>query len=268
MGGGQITPLPLLAGFGRGLPFELLRGLRVWLVPFLPTVRIATRAAALFSVNGETTTMSRRAGAGQVPLLLDVGIPRHILDVPLAAHPTGGPFIVLWAAIMEPRKGLWLCLETDRRVVSPNIKCVIVGDGPQETAARRHVQKTGLSHRVEFRGRMPWTELRVLYRSAHLFLFTSVRDSYGTAPLEAPAAAATRKPRPGIAAPPPCGNAMPAFATPVPNWPIATPQPRPSACPDDKSAFCQRRAMIHAHEIQTGGLASPTPAARVVVSIG
>lgn len=162
----------------------------MWLVPFPPAVRIATRAAALFSVNGETTTMLRRAGAGQVPLLLDVGIPRHILDVPLAARPTGGPFIVLWAAIMESRKGHWLCLETARRVFSPNIKFVIVGDGPQENAARRHVQKIGLSHRVEFVGRMPWTEPRALYRSAHLFLFTSVRDNDGTAPAEALAAGA------------------------------------------------------------------------------
>jgi glycosyltransferase involved in cell wall biosynthesis len=191
VGGGQVTPVALLGGYGLKLPFELLRTLRVRLLHLSPSVRKATsKAAALFSVNQETANILHRAGASTAPLLLDVGIPRHILDMPLLARPTEGPFIVLWAAIIEPRKGLGLCLEAARLVKVPDVKFVIVGDGPQAAAARRQAQRLGIENKVEFRGRIPWPDLQMLYRTAHVFLFTSIRDSYGTAPLEALAAGA------------------------------------------------------------------------------
>lgn len=186
VGGGQTTPLALLPGFGRALPMELLRSLRVWTAPFSPALRRAAReAAAVFAANRETQAVLRRAGARDVPLVVDIGVPPEIFAEPPPPRPVDGPFTVLWAGRIEPRKGLALLLEAARLVEVPGIRFVVAGSGPEEDAMRRRAAALGLGDRVAFLGQTPWRELQSLYRAAHVFLFTSIRDTFGTTALEA-----------------------------------------------------------------------------------
>jgi len=191
VGGGQTTPLALLGGFGVAAPLEVLRSLRVDLLACLPSVRRAARQARLvLAVNNETAELLRRTGVTRPQLFLDVGVPRHLLDAPLRERRRDGPFTVLWAGRLEPRKGLGLCLEVARRVHLDDVRFVVVGDGPEAISARRRAERLGLGDRVAFLGLRPWREVQELYREAHLFLFTSIRDSSGTTALEALAAGA------------------------------------------------------------------------------
>ena len=136
-------------------------------------------------MNHETTRLLRRAGAANVRLLADVGIPRQFLEQPPPPRPLDGPFTVLWAGRMEARKGIGLCLEVARLATTPGIHFVIAGDGPLAAAARRQAGRLGIAERVSFLGRRPWREVQALMRSAHAFLFTSLRDTFGMAAVEA-----------------------------------------------------------------------------------
>ena len=49
----------------------------------------------------------------------------------------------------------------------------------------RYVRRLGLKDRVEFLGHVPWGELQQRFAEADLFVFTSLRDTFGTVNLEA-----------------------------------------------------------------------------------
>jgi glycosyltransferase involved in cell wall biosynthesis len=61
----------------------------------------------------------------------------------------------------------------------------MVGDGPLLGQMRTTVERLGLAEDVQLLGRVPWTDVRRLYDSASVFLFTSLRDSSGSQFLEA-----------------------------------------------------------------------------------
>ncbi|MGG5817706.1 glycosyltransferase family 4 protein [Falsiroseomonas sp. HW251] len=184
LGGGQTTPWPLLREFGWQAPLEVVRSLRIALLPYLPSVRRAARQARLvMAVNNETAAVLRRAGVQRPRLFVDVGVPPRVLDAPLAERPTQGPFTVFFAGQIELRKGIGLLLEVARKLRGQDIRFVVVGDGPNAAAVRRRAEELGLP--IRFLGKRPWREVQDLYRSAHVFLFTSIRDSFGTTTLEA-----------------------------------------------------------------------------------
>ncbi|MBX6740949.1 MAG: glycosyltransferase family 4 protein [Acetobacteraceae bacterium] len=186
IGGGQTTPWRLLGSYGRSLPGEFLRTLRVLLLPYSPALRrAASQAAAILAANHETANILQRVDATAPQLFADVGVPPHLLKEPPPPRPTEGPFTVFWAARLEARKGISLCLDVARQVSDPNIRFVIAGDGPLASSARRQSSRLGLANRVTFLGPRPWREIQALNRSAHVFLFTSIRDTLGTATLEA-----------------------------------------------------------------------------------
>lgn len=186
VGGGQTAPVAMLRSFGKELPAEILRSMRVKLLPFLPSLRRSiANAAAIFAANRETVATLQRAGARSVPLFADVGVRRDMVEHPRAERPTSGPMTVLWVGSLEPNKGVGLALEIARRVGMPDIKFVIVGEGLQARAVRWRADRMNLDAKVEFRGWLPWQEVQDLFRSAHLYLFTSMRDTFGTTVLEA-----------------------------------------------------------------------------------
>ncbi len=191
LGGGQTAPWRLLGSFGPALPAEVLRTLRVWLLRHSPAVRrTATEAAAVFSANHETSRFLEQHGVSAPILFADVGVPRDLLAESRSDRPQDQPFTVLWAGLLEPRKGVALCLEVARRVPPPDVRILVAGDGPLARSARRQAKRLGLGDRVIFLGHLPWVEVQARNREAHLFLFTSIRDTFGTAALEALAAGA------------------------------------------------------------------------------
>ncbi|WP_431266719.1 glycosyltransferase family 4 protein [Dankookia sp. P2] len=186
VGGGQVTPGAFLRYFGLSAPLEMLRTFRIRLLSMLPNVRRAASAAdAVFAVNRETAQLLRQAGAAEPILFLDVGTPAEVLKSPPLPRPVNGPFSVLWAGRIEAFKGIGLFLEAAALVTSPDIRFDVVGDGAWEANARQYARKLGLDGKVRFHGRLSHKELLSRFETAHLFVFTSLRDTFGNTSLEA-----------------------------------------------------------------------------------
>jgi glycosyltransferase involved in cell wall biosynthesis len=67
----------------------------------------------------------------------------------------------------------------------PELRCVILGDGPEADATRRAVDDLGLSERVELRGRVSHEEVMWALASAACLVHPSMREGYGLVVVEA-----------------------------------------------------------------------------------
>jgi len=92
---------------------------------------------------------------------------------------------MLWVGRMEPRKALPLALEAFAQNQDLNARLLIAGDGAMRTRWERYARRLHPVNKVVFLGHVPWSQMARLYRSADAFLFTSLRDSFGTQVLEA-----------------------------------------------------------------------------------
>jgi glycosyltransferase involved in cell wall biosynthesis len=92
---------------------------------------------------------------------------------------------LLWAGKMEARKALPLILEALAQLKDLPVELIVAGDGPMRGEWERLATSLNVRDRVQFRGRVPWTEMSQLYQTADAFVFTSLRDAFGTQVLEA-----------------------------------------------------------------------------------
>ena len=108
-------------------------------------------------------------------------------DVPAGPAPGDGAATLVTVAHLVARKrhvdvlrALWL-LRDDH----PDLRWVIVGDGPERPALERMAQALGLRARVDFKGRLPPHEA---VQPATVFALPSVGEAFGVAYVEAMAA--------------------------------------------------------------------------------
>jgi glycosyltransferase involved in cell wall biosynthesis len=184
IGGGQTSPQGFLKYFGKERVKELLRNTRVRLLPLAPALRQAARRSLVLATNRETMSILKRAGATKVYSLLDGALPiEYIPAAPIAREARSG-ITFLWAGAFEPRKCLPLALEalakTDAR-----IQLQVAGAGRKRVAWEKLAASLGLAERVHFLGLLSAEELRERFRQVDGFVFTSIRDSFGSVLLEA-----------------------------------------------------------------------------------
>jgi glycosyltransferase involved in cell wall biosynthesis len=67
----------------------------------------------------------------------------------------------------------------------PELRCVILGDGPEADATRRAVQELGLENRVELRGKVSHEDVMRALASASCLVHPSMREGYGLVVVEA-----------------------------------------------------------------------------------
>jgi len=186
IGGGQTLPWRFLTSFGRDAGAELLRTLRVGVMPWTPSLRrTVARADLMLAANNETAAVLRMAGARDVPLLPDFGVPAALLVPPKTERAEGAPMTILWASSFENRKGLAICLDVAKAVRTPNVNFLIAGAGPQQEWLEQHTRDPGLHNRVTLLGRLSRQDLQERFAEVDLFLFTSLRDTLGTVNFEA-----------------------------------------------------------------------------------
>ena len=93
----------------------------------------------------------------------------------------------------QPHKGLDLLIEVMAKIYrlrgeSGTPPLLIVGDGPDRKALERLVEKRGLSHLIEFRGRVEGAEKYRLMAGAHAVLLPSRSETFGMIAVESLAA--------------------------------------------------------------------------------
>lgn len=185
IGGGQVLPWRFLPVVGRTAGHELLRNLRISIMPWTPRLRrTVARADLLLAANRESADLLRRAGAGDVELLPDIGIQPELLQSPRPERASSPILTVLWAGRLVRWKGLAICLRVAKAVRSQDVRFLIAGSGPRQWA-ERYAQRLGLADRVVFLGRLSWQDMQARFAEADLFMFTSLRDTFGTVTFEA-----------------------------------------------------------------------------------
>ena len=188
VGGGQIARWGFRRYLRGGWALEMTRSLLVrYFTGILFNARSTVAHSSLVLVaNCETYAWARRLGARHAEYMLDIGLPSSMLAEAARPSKRAGALKVLWVGRLVPRKALLLALEAiarvDRRL---DIRCTIVGDGPQGGYLRDWVRQLNLGHRVEWLGQVDWKVVMRLYAGLDVFLFTSLRDTAGTQLIEA-----------------------------------------------------------------------------------
>jgi glycosyltransferase involved in cell wall biosynthesis len=186
LGGGQTTPKAFLPYLGGGARNERIRNLYTRFLRYSPSLRRAVRSAGLIlATNRETSDLLRGAGARDVRLFLDCGLFHEPSPSGAGSFSSDANRTFLWAGRLEPRKGLPLALEAFARIRHLPVKLLVAGKGPLRETWEQRAHLLGLDGKVEFLGPVPYDRMPQLFQSADAFVFTSLRDSFGSVVLEA-----------------------------------------------------------------------------------
>jgi glycosyltransferase involved in cell wall biosynthesis len=186
VGGGQTAPAGYWRYFGRDWPVEMLRTASTGsLLKLNGRGRETVRNSAVTLVcNSATAAAAKRLGSPDVRFMLADGLPSDWLGE-ARVRPAGTP-VVLWVGRMLPRKSPVLAVEAFahlRRVMPARL--IMAGDGPLEGQVRAAAERLGIAGDVELLGRVALADVKPLYDSSSVMLFTSLRESFGAPFLEA-----------------------------------------------------------------------------------
>lgn len=188
IGGGQTAPVNFKKYFLGSWFDESLRSfINLQLMALNPFLRKALKKCNLvLATNQETVQLSQKMTAKNVQLFLDSGLPPEYFAIEPPRRVESSELRLLWLSRIEPRKGLFLALEALSKV-NPTIpfKLTIIGDGSLDSYVTQWIKQFNLVTKVDYRGSLPWTEVQNAYLNNDVFLFTSLRDSYGSVLLEA-----------------------------------------------------------------------------------
>ena len=188
VGGGNFPPKAFRSYFGNEWRRELFRvATSKLLLKFnTSTKKTARNASVVLVTNRETDEMARKVGSTRTMLFLDTGLPPYFFPETMPARPLGSEMKILWVGRIFPRKGLPLVLEALSKVRKDlPFKLTILGGGYMEHIVNPLTRKLGLEDKVDWRGLVPWEEVRKAYLTHDVFMFCSLRDSFGSQFLEA-----------------------------------------------------------------------------------
>ncbi len=186
VGGGQTAPASYWRYFGREWPAETFRTASAGpLLKLNSRCRQTIKNSAVTLVNNSATAAAcRRLGGTDIRYMLADGLSCDwIADA--RQQPSGTP-VVLWVGTLLPRKAPTLAVEAfaDLRRATP-ARLIIAGDGPLRTQVRATIERLGLTEDVQMLGKVSLENMRSLYDSASILLFTSLRESFGAPFIEA-----------------------------------------------------------------------------------
>jgi glycosyltransferase involved in cell wall biosynthesis len=67
----------------------------------------------------------------------------------------------------------------------PNIKAMLIGDGPNKNDLLRRIEALGLGHNIEFTGELPHSDVLLLMQRSKIFLHPSSYEGFGIVCIEA-----------------------------------------------------------------------------------
>jgi glycosyltransferase involved in cell wall biosynthesis len=192
VGGATRTPFRLYRYLTvRGMLGEVLRDVVNGTLRATSGTLVARHATLIIALNQDDERRFRR---GPTPIVVETtpGVLESALAFgprePTNTEPTGtdtpsphegpAPFrVALFVARLLPWKGLLLSIRSLQ--YAPSWKLVVLGEGPDRPAAEKLAASLGVSDRIEFRGRVPRTEVLGAFRSADALLFPSFHDTAG-----------------------------------------------------------------------------------------
>lgn len=184
-GGGQITSQKFLSLFGDGWRKERIRNWATRNYPMTsPTGSFLRHTDLTFVTNEETAAAAKKAGAKKIEYFLDSGLPDDFYPKEFPIRNPANSLRVFWAGSLLPRKGLALALKAIKECKFP-LSFTIAGDGPLRGELEAMAEELDLHCEIKWLGKVPWADMKKLYAENDVFLFTSIRDSFGGQVLEA-----------------------------------------------------------------------------------
>lgn len=114
------------------------------------------------------------------PVIPPIGIDRRIID---EAKPSSEPYDVLYVGRLIKEKNVDLLIESLSMINLPNIRCGIIGDGPERENLERLTQRFHLTEKIKFLG---FVENVYSYmKSSKVFVLPSSREGFGIVVVEA-----------------------------------------------------------------------------------
>ena len=186
VGGGQSAPRAFRAYLRNGWHIEQLRNVfsRSFLLDVYHTTATLRAADLVLTTNQETYARARQLGARQVAMVLDSGLSSEFYPARLPERPISDTLRLLWVGSMIPRKGVLFLLAMMAHLPD-SVTLTLVGDGPQYSLVQRRIKDQQLGHQVTCAGRVPYHQVQHYYADHDVFVFSSLRDSFGTQLLEA-----------------------------------------------------------------------------------
>jgi glycosyltransferase involved in cell wall biosynthesis len=181
VGGAVVTPSTLWGLLGvRGLVGEMLDAVATSVLTRLPATRRTWRRATVRIVQNDATLAALPAALQPTTRVLNHAT---LIEVPPLARrrPTRR---ILSIGLLESRKGVALAIHGMTHA-APDVRLVIVGDGPQRKSLESLVRRLGLDQRVEFLGRVARADVFQLLEEAAGVVFTGLREEGGLALAEA-----------------------------------------------------------------------------------
>ena len=186
VGGGQVAPESFREYFYTNWRKESFRTFTtLHVLPHNPlTQEMLKNTHLLLATNSDTYQIGKQMGAQRTELFLDTGLPQTYFAESPKTHFTNNVMNILWVGRLLERKALRLSLEAVARLKQP-FRMTILGDGPQESLVKSWIQELNLQDNVTWPGRVPWHDVQKALNEHEVFLFTSLRDSFGSQLLEA-----------------------------------------------------------------------------------
>ena len=160
-----------------GLPFSFTaHAYDIYMVPYLlrPKVNEAHFVVTCARVNA--TYLENLAGRERPHRVIvnyhGVSLDRFRPMPRDASHRKPG-FTVVTCGRLEPYKGHHVLLQACAQL-GPDVRCVLVGEGPQRQRLEELARQLGIGDRVEFTGPLPQAELARRYAEADVFVLASV----------------------------------------------------------------------------------------------
>ena len=217
--GGERVPAKLRKGFSiRGRWREWLRDLSNRLVLLDPLLRRVFRQAEKIIVTRDTVSLVPRRWRHKCEIQLAIGLTGEYLNkASRVSQRRESGWHLLYVGRLLELKGVDIALRAVRQLKQwqPDVRFTIVGDGPSRSRLAKLAETLKIAENVEWVGWVPQHAMQDYYRSADLFVFPGLRDSGGTAVLEAMAhglpVVCTELGGPGVMVNERCGRVLTAF---------------------------------------------------------
>lgn len=188
VGGAQLTPKSLKSYIGNDDKSENRREWINKMIKARPLYRKAlNRTYLVLAANPETQTYLQECvdEPRKCKLLTENGVNAdQIHGIPEKID--HDKVMLLWSGRMIGRKGLSFLIDVIKQVnPQKNFVLKLVGDGSEKENLEKKARKLGLENKVEFVGKVPYTEMQQLYQTSDIFVFPSLRETTGTVLFEA-----------------------------------------------------------------------------------
>ncbi len=192
VGGGQFPPDGFESYFETGWEKEIRRRkVSDLLLRFYPdSKKTLQKANMVWVVNKETYDMARLNGAKHVEYFLDASFDLDPTSLLPAEQRGSKKLRLIWVGRLLPRKALSFTFEVlDHLPQDIPFHLDVYGDGEMGHRVSEWIQQRNLQDRITWHGQVPWEEVLEAYQDADVFMFNSLRDTFGVQLIEAMTAA-------------------------------------------------------------------------------